>query len=161
MSEQKKYLLKSDEIKAMEQSFAHPWNPKSEIKGARMGLATGLERTGVNIATVPPGKESFVYHSQFTEEEWIYVLSGIGLAEIDGEEYEVEPGDFIGFPTGVAHNMKNPGNEDLVYLVGGENNQFDIADFPKHGRVLVKMGSKIDVYEKSDAKDFWTLSKQD
>lgn len=115
----------------MGQSFSHPWNPKSEIKGAGMGLATGLQRTGVNRATVPPGKESFVYHAQLTDEEWIYVISGAGAAEIDGNEYEVGPGDFMGSPGGVAHNMKNPGTEDQVYLVGGGNREFDVADFPQ------------------------------
>jgi uncharacterized cupin superfamily protein len=47
---------------------------------------------------MPPGKESFVYHSHHREEEWIYVLSGRGVAEIDGEEFEVGAGDFMGFP---------------------------------------------------------------
>lgn len=159
MREEKKYLLKAGEIKEMEQGFTHPWNPKSKIKGARMGLATGLKRTGVNIAAVPPGKESFVYHAQLTEEEWIYVLSGSGIAEIEGREYEVGPGDFMGFPAGVAHNMRNEGEEDLVYLVGGENHEFDVADFPRHERILVKMGDRIEVFDKSDAKDFWSLGK--
>jgi uncharacterized cupin superfamily protein len=30
--------------------------------------------------SVPPGKESFVYYSHQREEEWIYVLSGRGIA---------------------------------------------------------------------------------
>lgn len=161
MPEEKKYVLKADEIKASEQKFSHPWNPKSEIRGTRMGLSTGLKRTGVNLTTVPPGKESFVYHAQLTEEEWIYVLSGKGTALVDGKEHEVTKGDFLGFPEGVAHNMRNDGEEDLVYLVGGENNEFDIADFPEHGKIMVKMGHKFDVYDKSDAKNFWTAHKEE
>ena len=161
MSEDKKYVLKADEIKASEQSFSHPWNPKSEIRGTRMGLAAGLKRTGINLTTVPPGKESFVYHAHLTEEEWIYVLSGKGIALVDGKEYVVEEGDFIGFPEGVAHNMRNDGEVDLVYLVGGENRDFDIADFPSHGKIMVKTGNQIEVYDKSDAKDFWTALKED
>jgi uncharacterized cupin superfamily protein len=122
-------------------------------------LSTGLKRTGINISVVPPGKESFVYHSQLTEEEWIYLLSGKSIAQIENEEYEVEAGDFMGFPCGVAHHMRNECDQDLVYLVGGENHEFDVADFPEHGRRLVKMGDKIELYEKSDAKDFWNLKK--
>lgn len=56
-----------------------------------------------------------MYHSHEFEEERIYVLPGKGIAEIDGDEYEVEKGDFLGFPTpGVAHNMRNDGDEDQV-----------------------------------------------
>ncbi|MGH9891065.1 MAG: cupin domain-containing protein [bacterium] len=58
---------------------------------------------------VPGGKESFTYHSHHREEEWIYILSGQAIAEIDGAEYEVGPGDFMAFPTpSVAHHLRNP-----------------------------------------------------
>jgi uncharacterized cupin superfamily protein len=41
---------------------------------------------------MPPGKESFVYHSHHHEKEWLYILSGRGIAEINGEEFEVKSG---------------------------------------------------------------------
>jgi len=158
MSEVKRsrYILKAKDIEGMKTKFSHPWNPKSEILGARLGIETGLRRTGVNLATIPPGKESFVYHSHQFEEEWIYVLSGKGIAEIDGNEYEVEQGDFLGFPTpGVAHNMRNDGNEDLVYLVGGEAKEFEVAEYPKLGRKMIRTGKKVEVLDISDIKDFY------
>ena len=110
------------------------------------------------MATIPPGKESFVYHSHQFEEEWIYVLSGKGIAEIDGNEYEVEKGDFMGFPTpGVAHNMRNDGDEDLVYLVGGEAREYEVAEYPKLGRKMIRTGEKVEVLDISDIKDFYTF----
>ncbi|WP_292866232.1 hypothetical protein [Nostoc sp. LPT] len=33
--------------------------------------------------------------SHHCEEEWIYILSGQAIAEIDGEEFEVFPGNFM------------------------------------------------------------------
>ncbi|MEH2226212.1 cupin domain-containing protein [Nostoc sp.] len=48
-----------------------------------------------NFAVIPAGKESFVYHSHHCEEEWIYILSGQAIAEIDKEEFEVFPGNFM------------------------------------------------------------------
>ena len=43
------------------------------------------------------------------------------VAEIDGGEHEVGPGDFMGFPTpSLGHHLRNPFDEDLVYLMGGE-----------------------------------------
>jgi mannose-6-phosphate isomerase-like protein (cupin superfamily) len=81
-----------------EQSFTHPLNPKSQVYGTQLSRKVGLERVGVSRVTVPAGKESFAYHAHYADEEWLYTLSGRGIAEIGDEELEVGPGDFIGFP---------------------------------------------------------------
>src|SRR5215210_5489046 len=152
---ERKFLIKSDEMAEGADSFSHPWNPNSEIVGTRMSTLVGLSRTGVSRVSIPAGKESFVYHSHYREEEWIYILSGRGLAEIDGEEFEVSTGDFMGFPTpGVAHHLRNPSDEDLIYLIGGENYEVDIADFPHLGRRMVRRGQDVEIYDVSDARSF-------
>ncbi|HSN72987.1 MAG TPA: cupin domain-containing protein [Steroidobacteraceae bacterium] len=149
------YLLRAAESAAREQTFSHPFNPRSEISGAQLAAMTGLKRTGVNLARIPPGKESFVYHSHWAEEEWIYILSGHGRARIDGVEYEVGPGDFMGFPTpGVAHHLANPYDTELVYLMGGERREVEVADFPDLGRRMVRRGSEVDVFDIADARGF-------
>lgn len=140
------------------QEFSHPWNPNSLVRGTQLARSVGLKRTGVNIITVPEGRESFVYHSHRFEEEWIYVLSGNGIALIDGTEYAVGPGDFMGFPApSVAHNMRNPGPGDLVYLSGGENREFEVAEYPHLHRRAVRMGERVDIYDDGDAKAFGPL----
>jgi len=102
----------------------------------------------LNLIRIPAGKESFAYHSHQHEEEWIYVLSGKALALIDDVEYEIGAGDFIGFPTpSVAHHLRNPGPDELVYLVGGENRDNEIADFPKLGKRIVRRGKEVDVVD--------------
>src|SRR5262245_57605668 len=112
------YLMRAADIERLAQSFSHPWNHNSQLFGTMLGRALGLKRTGVNVARVRPGKESFVYHSHHTEEEWVYILRGRGIARIDGVEYTVEAGDFMAFPTpSVAHHLSNPFSEDLVYLM--------------------------------------------
>jgi uncharacterized cupin superfamily protein len=112
----------------------------------------------VNRVRVPAGKESFIYHSHYREEEWIYIISGRGVAEIDGEEFEVAAGDFMGFPTpGVAHHLRNPYDEDLVYLVGGENHEVEIADFPRLGKRMIRRGQDAEIYDTSDAHSFGPL----
>ena len=158
MSETKPLLLRASEIAEKAQTFSHPWNPTSLLSGTQMGRLVGLKRTGVSLARIPPGKESFVYHSHHREEEWIYILSGRGIAEIEGEELEVGPGDFMGFPTpSVAHHLRNPSDEDLVYLMGGENLDVEIADFPRLGKRLLRRGDRIEVYNLADAKAFGPL----
>jgi uncharacterized cupin superfamily protein len=137
-------------------SFSHPWNPKSEIRGTWMGRLAGLSRTGVSLARLAPGKESFAYHMHHTEEEWVYVISGRAVTHIDGVDYELGPGDFVAFPTpSVAHNMANPFAEELVYMMGGESHAQEIADFPTLDRRMVRIGNQIDIFTLSDAKPFF------
>ena len=93
-----KFLIKAEEVAANAADFSHPWNPNSQLVGTRLSALVGLSRVGVSLVGIPAGKESFVYHSHHREEEWIYIISGQGVAEINGEEFEVAAGDFMGFP---------------------------------------------------------------
>ncbi len=148
-------LIRAAELQKHDESFSHPWNPNSLIRGATLSRLTGLERTGISFARIPPGKESFVYHAHQFEEEWIYILSGRGVAEIDGQEHEVGPGDFMGFPTpSVPHHLKNPFDVELVYLMGGENREFEVAEFPKLGRRMVRSRNDRVVYDIGAGKPF-------
>lgn len=158
MTDQHPLLVKAEQIAANLHSFSHPWNPNSELAGTQLGKMVGLQRTGINFIRVPPGKESFVYHSHHREEEWIYILSGHGIAEIDGTELNVGAGDFMGFPTpSVAHHLKNAGDEDLVYLTGGENLAIEIAEFPRLRKRMIRQEGAIDIYDFADAKPFEPL----
>jgi uncharacterized cupin superfamily protein len=151
-------IVRAADIAAHSQEFSHPWNPNSEMHGTQLARSVGLKRTGVNFMRVPPGKEAYVYHAHQFEEEWIYLLSGRAIALIDGTEYEVNAGDFIGYPApSVAHLMRNPGPLDLVYLSGGENREFDVAEFPNLGKRMVRTGTRVDVYDIADAQAFGPL----
>ena len=155
MTEKNSFLLRASEIAEQEVNFSHPWNPNSSINGTRISRLVGLKRTGVSLAKIPAGKESFVYHTHDREEEWIYIISGRGIAEINDEEFEVGAGDFMGFPTpSVAHHLRNPFDEELVYLMGGENLDYEIADFPRLGKRMLRRGENIEIYDTSDAKSF-------
>lgn len=161
MTEERKFIVRAEEAEEAESNFSHPWNPDSEIYGARFSSLVGFSRVGVSRVRVPPGKESFVYHSHQREEEWILILSGRGLAEIDDEEYEVGPGDFMGFPAPQPpHHLKNASEtEDLIYLVGGEALDMDVADFPRLGKRMVRSGEDVQIYDHSDAKEFGPLDE--
>ncbi|MDJ0716715.1 MAG: cupin domain-containing protein [Prochloraceae cyanobacterium] len=154
MSSPKPLLLRAAEIAEKEFSFSHPLNPNSLIKGTQISRLVGLKRAGINLVKIPPGKESFIYHSHLREEEWVYIISGRGIAEIDGEEFEVEAGDFMGFPTpSVAHHLRNPFDEELVYLMGGENLDVEIADFPRLGKRMIRRENGAEIYNISDATE--------
>jgi uncharacterized cupin superfamily protein len=148
-------LLRRAEISAAEGTFSHPWNVSSQVTGTHLSGKAGLARSGVSLVRIAPGKESFAYHLHHREEEWIYVLSGRGLCQIDGAEYEMGAGDFVAFPTpSVAHNMTNPFDVELVYLMGGENKDYEIADFPTLDKRMIRRGKEIEIYKLSDGKPF-------
>ncbi|RDI59850.1 cupin domain-containing protein [Microvirga subterranea] len=134
-----KPLWTADEIAAApEVNVRHPWNENSDVHIRPLSAGAGLSRVVLSLARVPPGKESFVYHSHERDEEFLFILSGRGRAEIGDETFEVGPGDFMGFTApGVAHHLTNPYQEDLVYLMGGERSGFDIGHFPKLGRRII------------------------
>jgi uncharacterized cupin superfamily protein len=151
-------IVRAADIAAHAQQFSHPWNPRSEMHGTQLARSVGLKRTGVNFIRVPAGRESYVYHSHRLEEEWIYILAGTGIALIDEVEYEIASGDFIGFPApSVAHLLRNPGPGDLVYLCGGENREFDVAEFPRLGKRMVRTGQHVEIYDDQDASPFGPL----
>lgn len=126
---------------------SHPYNPASEIHGWMISRAAGLGRVAVNLAWVPPGKETAAYHVHHREEEWMFVLGGRGRVEVDDAVHEVGPGDFLGFPPGVAHHVRNGGGEDLLFLEGGEViPDVEVADFPRLGRRMARFGARFAVY---------------
>jgi uncharacterized cupin superfamily protein len=139
-------LLTKDVIEAsMPGHVRHPFNDKSDVYIKPLSRVVGLERVSLSLARVPPGKESFVFHRHERDEEFIYILSGRGRAEIGDEVFDVGPGDFMGFraPDGPPHQLINPYEEDLVYLMGGESSGYDIGHFPRLGRHIIFSGGAI------------------
>ena len=143
-------------------SFEHPLGDNSEVHGHSLGEACGMERIGVHLMRIPPGKENFVFHAHSVEEEFYFIVSGRGIAEIGDEEHEVGPGDFLGFGTpSLGHQLKNPFDEDLVYLVAGERRGVEVAEFPKLGKRIVRVGGDARVVEESQLLPFWKAEDEE
>ncbi|ESA32503.1 cupin [Leptolyngbya sp. Heron Island J] len=154
-------LVKASEINAMDEiEFHHPLNPNSEIHIRPLANAVGFDRIGLSLVRMPPGKESFVYHAHHNEEEWLYILSGRGMAEIGDREVEVGPGDFMGFGLPQApHHLRNPFSEDLVYLMGGEQLSFDIAVFPRLNKRIIQDGETAYIVDDASLQGLGTLQE--
>jgi uncharacterized cupin superfamily protein len=130
-----------------DQSSGHPYNPRSEVHGWLLSRVAGLGRIAVNLAWLPPGKESAIHHVHHREEEWLFVLEGHGIAEVGDANHEVAAGDFLGYPPGVSHHLRNESGERLLFLEGGEViPDVEVAGFPRLGRRLVRFGRRIEVY---------------
>ena len=127
------HLLKAREIEAMpEMAKVHFLNPHAVRHTKFLSDVLGMSKLGIYLVRIEPGIETTEFHFHHQEEEFIYILSGRGIAEIGDEQVEVEPGDFMGFAApSLPHCLKNPFDVDLVYLMGGERLSADVCDYPR------------------------------
>jgi uncharacterized cupin superfamily protein len=131
----------------------HPYNPNSEVRMFGLSRMAGMERVPLNLIRVGPGRETFVPHAHAVEEEWVFILEGAGTLSLDGVDHAVGPGDYIGFPIdGVVHQIRNTGDEDLVYLTGGERTKVEVADMPSLGKVAVFAHGVVTLYDPKGAE---------
>jgi uncharacterized cupin superfamily protein len=127
------HLLKASDIESMEETVkVHPLNSQAVRHTKSLSDAVGMSRVGVHLVRVEPGNKTTEFHFHHQEEEFIYILSGKGIAEIGDKQVEVQAGDFMGFTApSLPHAIKNPFEGDLVYLMGGERRSFDACDYPR------------------------------
>ena len=133
----------------------HPLNPNSELNFIPLSRMTGMQRCHLSMGRLPPGKESFATHDHARQEEFIFILDGTGRLTLGKEEIDLGPGDFVGFPTdGTPHNLLNSGQTDLVYLMGGEGGDIEVARFPDAGKLMVMTGDTIRLFDEDAAETF-------
>lgn len=119
------------------QKVRHPLYENGECRVVPLGDMAGMTRAMMHLIRLAPGKETTPPHTHALQEEFVYILEGRGEARLGDETAEVGPGDFIGYPTdSAAHNIRNIGETDLVYLTGGERTSTEIAHFPTLGKVI-------------------------
>jgi uncharacterized cupin superfamily protein len=154
-----KALLRSAEVQALpEEARAHPLDSSIVRHTRSLGDAAGLSTLGIHLVRLEQGGTSSVLHFHHQDEEWIYVLSGSGIANIGDAQHDIGAGDFMGFSAGSApHNLHNPHAEDLVYLVGGNRWPFDVCDYPRVGKRRYRINGKsvfvdADVLERAGEK---------
>ncbi len=150
------YLVKASKIQELpEQRFQHPLNANAVRRTKSIGDWVGLERLGVHLVRVEPGRDTTQFHYHHQEEEFIYILSGQGIATIGEAEYKVGPGDFMGFTApSQPHSLSNLLDQDLVYLMGGERRSVDICDYPRLKQRLVRTGEDRQLYHWHDLQQF-------
>ncbi|MBK8542265.1 MAG: cupin domain-containing protein [Caulobacteraceae bacterium] len=91
MAESKKALWRSSEIPAAMRPFTQKLNANSLFRAAGLSRLAGMSRAHVSLVKLPPGKDSFAYHAHMLEEEWIYIVSGRAMADIDGKTSKLAP----------------------------------------------------------------------
>ncbi|MAE71511.1 MAG: cupin [Gemmatimonadetes bacterium] len=118
----------------------------SELEGGRLG---------VNLTRLEKGRTVCPFHAHQRSDEVFYVLSGRGVLRYGVELIPIRAGDCISCPAGngVAHQIANPHNDDLVYLAIGANDPDEVAVYPDSGKVLVRSLRRIGRLESMEYMD--------
>lgn len=95
---------------------------------------------GVRHVRVPPGRTACPFHTHAIEDEVFYVLSGTGVLRYGEALHPLRAGDCVSCPagTGVAHQLANTGDVDLVYLAIGRRDPHEVCTYPDSGKVMVR-----------------------
>lgn len=141
MSETKEHptVVNVDEVEPIERLVGaryggryRPLTPSMRPRGGKLG---------VNHNTLPPGRVMVPFHAHRREDEVFYVLSGRGVLRYgDRPLRELRAGDCVSCPagTGMAHQIANPYDEDLVYLAIGAYDPDEVCTYPDSGKVFVR-----------------------
>ena len=73
------------------------------------------ENCQVKKLVVNPGKRISLQSHNFRAEHW-FVVSGRGIAELDGKEIDVVPGDSIDVPIGARHRISCGESIPLIFV---------------------------------------------
>ena len=97
-----------------------------------LGDALGLRRIGVNLTTLPPGKESSMRHFHTREDELVFVLEGEVVLRTDEGEQILTAGRCAGFPAGSrnGHQLVNRSGRPARYLEMSNRDPEDSAEYP-------------------------------
>lgn len=108
-----KYVLERDTTVAKEQPGPHKGG------GTTIGYSFFENvpdfHTAFRKRVLKPGS-AIGYHLQ-KEDEIYYILSGIGIMQMNGETFEVQAGDAILTRPGSSHGLTQQGKDDLVILI--------------------------------------------
>ena len=123
-----------------------PLTPAMKEKGGKLG---------VNLMRVAKGRVAVPFHAHQREDEVFYVLEGRGVLRYGEELIDLRPGDCVSCPagTGVAHQITNTGEADLLYLAIGTNDADEVCVYPDSGKVLVRSLRRIGWLENVEYMD--------
>lgn len=125
------------------------WKDRIGLITKELGKSVGSQKIYINLDSVPPKGFSTKYHSHSQQEEFFYILSGKGKLRLNDAETEVKPGDFLSKPAGknISHTFYNSGDEPLLILDIGTNEQEDTCYYPDEDIYLHKSNGKDHVFK--------------
>ena len=125
-------------------------SPKGKFGGASKDISIALGRKpfstdlnerhpfDVELATIPPGKTAYPYHSHSAQWEFYFVFSGKGVVRHKDGTTVVEAGDAFLFPPEEPHTFSNEGTEDLRIMIVADNPIGESSYYPDSKKWLVR-----------------------
>ncbi len=96
-----------------------------------LGDLFGLKNFGVNLTRLKPGGESALLHRHSKQDEFVYILEGNPTLVTDRGDVALAPGMCAGFAAGgIAHQLVNRTDSDVVYLEIGDRAAGDDGAYP-------------------------------
>jgi uncharacterized cupin superfamily protein len=129
-------------------------SPKGKYQSymKEVSVALGREPSSLNlmrrhpfdlaVVRIPPGATLCPYHAHSAQWELYVVMAGVGSVRHENGVSEVSAGDAFLFGPGEAHQIANPGKEDLVYQVMADNPFGATCYYPDSKKWLVGQPSE-------------------
>jgi uncharacterized cupin superfamily protein len=152
MSEVRSLVVHVDDLEEITE-IERPWGSHYKVLTPAMRERGG--RLGVALNRVPPGHTACPFHSHLREDEVFYVLSGRGVLRYGDELVEIHEGHCVSCPagTGVAHQLANPYDTELVYLSMGPHDPHEVCVYPDSGKVMVRALKTVGRLTRTDYMD--------
>ena len=102
-----------------------------------LGDPLGLTKIGINLTTLPPGKESSMRHWHTREDEFVFIVSGEVVVKTDSGEQLLTAGMCAGFAAGNGdgHQLINRSAAVVTYLeISNRDPEDGAAVATLHGR---------------------------
>ncbi len=117
-----------------------------------LGDALGLTKIGVNLTTLPPGKESSMRHWHTHEDELVFVIEGEVVLRTDTGEQKLTAGMCCGFKAGSkdGHQLVNRSAKPARYLEISNRDPEDGAEY-----------SEVDLAYRKDAQGKARFTRKD
>ena len=109
-----------------------------------LGDLFGLRNFGVNLTRLEPGGESALLHRHSKQDEFVFILEGEATLVTETDEVVLSPGMCAGFPAqGIAHQLVNKTERDVVYLEIGDRTAGDEGSYPRDDlKAVLGLGGK-------------------
>jgi len=126
-------------------------------RAAQLGPKLGASLLGMSIYDLPPGEAICPYHFEWTDEEWLIVLSGSVTVRTPEGEATLGPGDVTCFPAGPsgAHRVGNQSDEPARVAMISTKSEFGIAEYPDSDKVGVWAGDAHYMLRRGEHLDYW------
>ena len=126
-------------------------------RAARVGKAIGATRLGLSIYDLPTGQAICPYHFEWTDEEWLIVITGTPTLRTPEGEQVLGPGDTVCFPEGPegAHHIRNDADGVSRVALLSTKNGVGVAEYPDSDKVGVWAGGTHYMLRRSDHLEYW------